>query len=135
MASLLCHAQGSRVVQAFLAAAAPADAEALVSELDGRVVECALDTHGSWGVCVAYRATRAPFVLRQLSAAVVRLSLEQHGSRVVQYVLKEAGNAGIDCSAAVDRVLGGGLEELALHLMSNGVVRMAIVSRARARST
>ena len=85
MASLLCHAQGSRVVQAFLAAAAPADAEALVSELDGRVVECALDTHGSWGVCVAYSATRAPFVLRQLSAAVVRLSLEQHGSRVVQY--------------------------------------------------
>mmetsp|Transcript_25087 Transcript_25087/g.74510 ORF Transcript_25087/g.74510 Transcript_25087/m.74510 type:complete len:407 (+) Transcript_25087:88-1308(+) len=61
---LLCHAQGSRVVQAFLAAAAPADAEALVSELDGRVVECALDTYGSWGVCVAYSATRAPFVLR-----------------------------------------------------------------------
>ena len=85
MASLLCHAQGSRVVQAFLAAAAPAEAEALVSELDGRVVECALDTHGSWGVCVAYSATRAPFVLRELFAAVVRLSLEQHGSRVVQY--------------------------------------------------
>jgi len=126
MASLLCHAQGSRVVQAFLAAAAPADAEALVSELDGRVVECALDTYGSWGVCVAYSATRAPFVLRQLSAAVVRLSLEQHGSRVVQYVLKEAGNAGIDCSAAVDRVLGGGLEELALHRFANYAVQVAL---------
>jgi len=126
MVSLLCHAQGSRVVQAFLAAAAPAEAEALVSELDGRVVECALDTHGSWGVCVAYSTTRAPFVLRQLSAAVVRLSLEQHGSRVVQYVLKEAGNAGTDCSAAFDRILGGGLEELALHRFANYAVQVAL---------
>jgi len=123
---LLCHAQGSRVVQAYLAAAAPAEAESLVSELDGHVVECALDTHGSWGVCVAYSATHAPFLLRQISASVVQLSLEQHGCRVVQSVLQEAGNAGVDCSAAVGRIIGGGLEELALHRFANYAVQVAL---------
>ena len=43
MASLLCHAQGSRVVQAFLAAAAPADAPTLQPPLSATS-----DLHDFW---------------------------------------------------------------------------------------
>ena len=55
-----------------------------VSELDGHVVECALDTHGSWGVCIAFKQTHAPFVLVQMSKHMLALTTQQHGIRVVQ---------------------------------------------------
>jgi len=62
---LLKHPQGSRVVQAALAELPAGEAASLAGELDGHVLECALDTHGSWGVCVAFRHTHAPFLVAQ----------------------------------------------------------------------
>ena len=78
---LVKHVHGSRVVQNALVlrgasdavdgplhpnpAISDDDAAALVAELDGRLLEVGLDTHGSWGVCAAFARTRAPFVLAQ----------------------------------------------------------------------
>merc|ERR1719473_2456914 len=82
---LLQHAQGSRVVQATINALPQAEAAALVGELDGHVFQCALDTHGSWGVCVAFKATHAPFIVAQMARNMAALATQQHGIRVVQH--------------------------------------------------
>merc|ERR1719502_2130490 len=81
---LIKHVHGSRVVQNALVLRGPGggdvdgplrpnpavsdeDAAALVAELDGRLLETGLDTHGSWGVCAAFARTRAPFILEQVA--------------------------------------------------------------------
>jgi len=56
------------VTQALLNAQYKADSINLVAEIDGHVSECAVDTHGSWGVCVAFSTTHAPFILQQVCA-------------------------------------------------------------------
>merc|ERR1719502_684038 len=65
---LMRHAQGSRVLQATLKALPAAAAAALVAELEGSVGLAAADVHGSWSVAAAYERTRAPFILREISA-------------------------------------------------------------------
>lgn len=123
---LLCHAQSSRVVQALLSALPAADADGLIGELDGHVLEVALDTHGSWGVSAAFERTRAPFILTQISCHVVALATQQNGCRVVQAVLKSAGNAGMDLAPAVARIIDGGLDRLAAHCFGNYVVQVLL---------
>merc|ERR1719453_2393981 len=100
---LLQHAQGSRVVQATISALPAAEAAALVAELDGHVFQCALDTHGSWGVCVAFRATHAPFIVAQMARNMAALATQQHGIRVVQQVLNEAAQAALLHAAPAQR--------------------------------
>merc|ERR1719506_3174170 len=114
--SLLCHPQGSRVVQAVVSALPPADAASLVGELDGRVLECALNTNGSWGVCVAFEKTRAPFVFEQVAAQLYALSTSQHGVRVVQRVVKAAAAARMQLAAVGEAAAAGGdVAQLAAH--------------------
>ena len=67
---LMTHAQGSRVVQAAMSALPASDTLALVHEIDGHILECSLDTHGSFGVCVSFRHTHAPFILAQLARQI-----------------------------------------------------------------
>jgi len=126
---LLCHAQGSRVIQAFITALPAATTLDLIGELDdtddGNVLECGLDTHGSWGICLAFQCTRAPFILRQVSAHVCELAIQQHGCRVVQSVLQAAADADMDLSTALDSIVRGGLVTLSLHRFANYAVQVA----------
>merc|ERR1719502_1015355 len=114
---LIKHVHGSRVVQNALVlrgasdavdgplhpnpAISDEDAAALVAELDGRLLEVGLDTHGSWGVCAAFARTRAPFVLAQCAKHLGALATSQHGCRVLQRVLRLAGDSGMAEAAAV----------------------------------
>jgi len=123
---LLKHPQGSRVVQAALAELPAGEAASLAGELDGHVLECALDTHGSWGVCVAFRHTHAPFLVAQVAKHVAALCTQQHGVRVVQQLLHEAASAGMDISAAVGSLLEGELGYLAAHPFGNYAVQAAL---------
>ncbi|KAL1527063.1 hypothetical protein AB1Y20_015747 [Prymnesium parvum] len=123
---LLQHAQGSRVVQAALASLPPAAAMELTSELDGRILECAMDTHGSWGVCIAFKHTRASFILKQMSKHMYALSTQQHGCRVVQSVLQAASSAHLDLSLPVSAILGGEIEYLAMHPFGNYAVQVSL---------
>jgi pumilio RNA-binding family len=126
MVRLLCNPHGSRVVQALLSALPAPDATNLISELDGHVLETALDTHGSWGVSAAFDHTRAPFILAQVSQHVVALGTQQNGCRVVQAVLKAAGSDGMDLAPAVSRIIEGGLDRLAAHCFANYVVQVLL---------
>jgi len=135
---LICHAQGSRVIQAVLAVLpTSADGEGLAAkllhELQGHVTECALDTHGSWGVCAAFSrfSGSASFVLDEVSQNVVELSRQQHGCRVVQSVLQAAADAGLDVSDAVEGIIGRAqrgseLEANAMHRFANYAVQVAL---------
>jgi len=123
---LLKHAQGSRVAQAVISALPLTDARELVRELNGHVVECALDTHGSWGVCIAFKHTHAPFVLVQMSKHMLALTTQQHGIRVVQQVLLEAAAAEMDIAEAVQALLEGELSYLAAHQFGNYAVQTAL---------
>lgn len=123
---LLKHPQGSRVVQAAIASLPAADALRLVSELDSHVLECALDTHGSWGVCVAFKHTHARFILEQMSHHIVALCTQQHGVRVVQNVLNEASSVSMDIGPAVQALISGELAYLASHAYGNYAVQSAL---------
>ena len=46
-------------VQAAMSALPASETLALVHEIDGHILECSLDTHGSFGVCVSFRHTHA----------------------------------------------------------------------------
>ena len=83
---LLKHPQGSRVVQTAISELPPSEGRSLVDELDRHVLECALDTHGSWGVCVAFKHTHAAFIVAQMAKHINALCTQQHGVRVVQQV-------------------------------------------------
>jgi len=123
---LLCNTQGSRVVQALLSSLPAIDAHTLVAELNGHVLEIALDTHGSWGVSVAFERTCAPFILDEVSQHVVALATQQNGCRVVQAVLKTAGNNGMDLSKAVTKMIEGELGHLAAHSFANYAVQVLL---------
>lgn len=123
---LLQHAQGSRVVQATLTSLPYADALELTNELDGHILECAMDTHGSWGVCVAFKHTNAPFILNQMSKNMYALSTQQHGCRVVQSVLQAASAAKLDLSMSVSAILEGEIEYLAMHPYGNYAVQVCL---------
>eukprot|EP00965_Chrysotila_dentata_P084790 2798728-Pleurochrysis_carterae.AAC.2 len=123
---LLCHAQGSRVVQAFVSALPSSAALKCVQELAGHVPECALDTHGSWGICVAFEHTRAPFMLHEVADNVCELSIQQHGCRVVQSVMQAAANAGMDLRPAVTGIIRGDVVQLASHRFANYAVQVAL---------
>lgn len=123
---LLKHPQGSRVVQAAFAELPAADGHALVDELDRHVLECALDTHGSWGVCVAFKNSHAPFIVAQVAKHINALCTQQHGVRVVQQVLHEAAAASMDISAAVASLLEGEMSYLAAHPFGNYAVQAAL---------
>merc|ERR1719326_350710 len=105
------------------------DAAALVAELDGRLLEVGLDTHGSWGVCAAFARTRAPFVLAQCAKHLGALATSQHGCRVLQRVLRLAGDSGMaEAAAVVDALCDEGTElaYLASHPYGNYVVQIAL---------
>jgi len=123
---LLKHPQGSRVVQAAFASLPTAEATLLVGELNGHVVECSLDTHGSWGICAAFKHTRSLFILEQMTAHIVELAEQQHGVRVVQSVLSEADAASMNIAAAVSSLLNGRLPYLASHAFGNYAVQSAL---------
>ena len=114
------------MIQAALGALPVSDAALLVEELDGHVLECALDTHGSWGLCLAFERTRAPFILAQVTRHVYALSTQQHGCRVVQAVMQAAAAAGMELSDAVAAVLDGELEYLSAHAYGNYAVQAAL---------
>jgi len=123
---LLQHAQGSRVVQATISALPAADASALVSELDGHVFQCALDTHGSWGVCIAFKRTHLPFIVAQMAKNMTALATQQHGIRVVQQVLNEAAACSMDVHGPVKALLEGELGSVAQHAYGNYAVQAAL---------
>jgi len=123
---LLKHPQGSRVVQAAIAALPVQDAKTLVQELDRHVLECALDTHGSWGVCIGYKHTHAPFILEQMAKHMPALCTQQHGVRVVQQVLHEAAAVGMDISPTCTALIDGELSYLAAHPFGNYAVQAAL---------
>lgn len=125
---LATHAQGSRVLQAVLEALPAVMVGELVGELEGHVVEVAAKTYGSWSVCTAYKATLAPFVLREIAISVRELSVLQDGSRVVQRVLPEAAKHGVDISIVLDALvaLGRDLGRLAADPYGNYVVQVAL---------
>jgi len=126
VAELLVHPQGSRVVQAAVAELPLATAEALVAELRGNVVECALDTHGSWGVCAAYKRTHDAFILEDVVAHIETLSTQQHGCRVVQRVLAEAAASGAGVNAAASKLLQCDIGRLALDAFGNYAVQVTM---------
>jgi len=97
------------------------------------VLRCALDTHGSWGVCVAFKQTRAPFILAQMAKHMATLATQQHGIRVVQQVLNEAAACGMDLSAAVGALLEGELGFIAAHSFGNYSVQAALRHAAPAQ--
>lgn len=123
---LLKHPQGSRVVQTAISELPPSEGRSLVDELDRHVLECALDTHGSWGVCVAFKHTHAAFIVAQMAKHINALCTQQHGVRVVQQVLHEAAAASMDISAAVSSLLEGELSYLAAHPFGNYAVQAAL---------
>tara|TARA_B100000795_G_scaffold259739_1_gene234974 strand:- start:624 stop:1604 length:981 start_codon:yes stop_codon:yes gene_type:complete len=123
---LLQHPQGSRVVQAAMSALPASETLALVHEIDGHILECSLDTHGSFGVCVSFRHTHAPFILQQLARHISALSTQQHGCRVVQSVLQAAAASGMDLHAPVQAFIDGELLYLAAHPYGNYGVQVAL---------
>ena len=86
-------------------------------------------THGSWGVAAAFKLTRASFILQQLSPQIFELSKQQHGCRVVQAVLQAAAATQMDISQAVEAIIRGGLEELAVHPYGNYAVQVPPAAR------
>ena len=126
--ALLKNAQGSRVLQALLAALSQEDALRLVAELAGHVKHVAPNTAGSWGVVAAYRHSRASFILKEIAADVAYLSMQQDGVRVVQRVMEQAAASDIgltDIAAALTNP-GCDLEKLALHPFGNYTVQVAL---------
>lgn len=125
--SLAQGPQGSRVLQAALGALPPAGAAALVSELEGHVCEVSLDTNGSWGVCVAFEATCAPFILEEVSRGLHTLATHQHGVRVAQRVMKAAAAAGMSLHPIGNALVASGdISTLATHRFGNYVVQVAL---------
>tara|TARA_B100000513_G_scaffold89049_2_gene37366 strand:- start:2255 stop:4441 length:2187 start_codon:yes stop_codon:yes gene_type:complete len=128
--SLVRHTQGSRVVQSVLNALPLAEAEVLVEELRGEVVRCAEDTHGSWGVCAAFKATRAVWILQEVADAMPDLCMRQHGVRVIQTIMQEAAEHAMDTAPAVEALLrdasGECAFELSLHSYGNYAVQACL---------
>ena len=123
---LLKHPQGSRVLQAAISSFSLTNVQALVSELDGHVLDCGLDTHGSWGICAAFKRTHASFIVTQMAQHLPTLSTHQHGVRVVQQVVQEAGMHGMDISAVVNAVLSSDPVRLAAHSFGNYAVQSVL---------
>lgn len=123
---LVRHAQGSRVIQTALSELSVESAKALTEELNGQVVECSLSTHGSWGVCIAFQLTLAPFILHQIAAHIFTLGTQQHGCRVVQSVVQAAALHGMDMRPVVDTVLRGDAESLAMHPYGNYAIQVTL---------
>lgn len=131
VAALMQHAQGSRVVQAALEALPTSDVARLAGELKGRVAEVAVNTHGSWGVCAAFKhgGASASFIVDEATAAIAHLATHQNGSRVVQRVLPEAASRGMDVSGATRALAAmeqGALASLASDQYANYVVQIGL---------
>jgi len=123
---LLVHPQGSRVVQSAIAELPMTAAAALVAEIRGRVLQCALDTHGSWGICAAYKRSHAAFILSDVVEHIEALSKQQHGCRVVQRVLAEAAASGAGVDAAAQKLLQCDVGRLAVDPFGNYAVQVAM---------
>ena len=126
VAELLKHPQGSRVVQAALVELPLPAATTMVAELQGCVAHCALDTHGSWGICAAYKRTHAPFILAEVIGSLHHLAVHQHGCRVVQRTLGEAAAAGAGVAEAAEALLNGDVAALATDSYGNYVVQITL---------
>jgi len=126
---LIKHAQGSRVVQATLAAVPATLSAPLIGELCGHVYECAVDTHGSWGIVAAFKCSHSVPLLTEIISHLVPLSTLQDGIRAVQGVLEEAAVAGMDISAAAEAILASGCAvALATNPFANYAVQVALRS-------
>ena len=110
---LMKHAQGSRVVQAALDALPPSVVGNLIAELQGHVVECAETTNGSWSVVAAFKHTHASFIVAEVASAVMRLSTQQSGTRVVQRILPEATSHEVDVTPVLRALVAAGPKQLA----------------------
>lgn len=135
---LMAHPQGSRVVQAALQQLPAAQVGVLVAELEGRTADVACSTHGSWSVVEAFKKTKALFVARELARETGRLATQQNGSRVVQRVLDDAAESGLDVSEFVDALLRLGahrLAEVADDRFGNYVVQRALRHARTERQT
>jgi len=126
IAELLVHPQGSRVVQAIIAELPDATAHALVGELQGQLLGAAFNTHGSWGVCAAYKRTHAPFILADVMTLLPQLAVHQHGCRVVQRVLSEAASTGANIGAAAHTLLRCDVARLAMDAYANYAIQVAL---------
>jgi len=126
---LIQHAQGSRVVQAAFDALPARTVVSLVAELEGHVAMCADSPHGSWGLCAAFRATRAPFIVSEIGQAIVPLSSRINGSRAVQKIVPEAACHDVDVLPVLNQLIASGpptLERLANDHFGNYVIQIAL---------
>jgi len=126
---LMQHAQGSRVVQAALDALPKKAVHALVAELEGFVADCAVTTNGSWSLCAAFRATRAQFIIKEISQAIITLSMHVNGSRAVQRIVPDAASHDMDVTPVVISLIESSpavLQRLSSDQYGNYVVQIAL---------
>ena len=115
------------MLQAVIGALPATAALELVGELDGHVLRVALDTHGSWGLSVAFKCTSAPFILEQVARNLRTLATQQHGVRVVQRVVKSAAAAGVGLGSICDALVADGdVGSLATHQFGNYAVQVGL---------
>lgn len=131
---LLMHAQGSRVIQSAVVAFPPDLRDRLATELTGHICEVSQSVHGSWGVCALFKHTHAPHILAEVGCSIYSLSMQQHGCRVVQSVLQEASEAGLDLGPPTAALLAGDLESLSMHPFGNYAVQVRVPSSCTARA-
>jgi len=126
---LMTHAQGSRVVQAAMHALPTRAVHTLVNELVGEVANTSRSVNGSWSVCAAFKATRAPFIVAEIAASIRTLATQQSGSRAVQKILPEASSNDVDTRCVVAALTACGTDELArlaVDQYGNYVVQIAL---------
>lgn len=127
--TLMQHPQGSRAIQAVMAALPVDLVQLLVLELEGCVADVARNTHGSWSIDVAYKNSHAPFIIHEVAAQVSKLSVLQNGSRVAQRVMAEATAVGADIRPIVRALLlvpTSTLASIAADRFGNYVVQLAL---------
>jgi len=126
---LMQHAQGSRVVQAALEALPNKAVRELVAELEGSVADCAVTTNGSWSLVAAFRATRAGFIITEISQHILTLSTHVNGSRAVQRIVPDAASHETDVTPVVISLIESPpahLQRLASDQYGNYVVQIAL---------
>lgn len=128
LATIVCNAQGSRVVQSCMRSFKGSRTQRLARALVGRVTECAIDTHGSWAVCTTFDVTRSAVILAEICASAEVLAKAQHGCRAFQSVMQHAGESGMDIHKAVTvlRESREGLYKLSEHPYANYAVQVLL---------
>lgn len=123
---LICHTQGSRVIQNCLRYLPSSSRGRLIKGLTGSVASCAKHTHASWGICIAFEVTRAPFILSEVCDFASELGKDQHGCRVFQSVLQHAKEFDMDISVGIDMIARSGLLENACHPFCNYAIQVIL---------